>query len=130
MAWDYRWAVTSVPTSLAVYWGDEIGRRVSDEARKAGVSTDEFVANRATPDQLLQALATASDKLAADFGKWQTPWGDINRYPATHSGHRPEVRRCATQHPGRLHLGAMGIARVVRRSHVSRHEEDVRHERQ
>jgi acyl-homoserine lactone acylase PvdQ len=72
--------VTSVPTSLAVYWGDEIFRQVSDEARKAGVPNDEFVATRAAPDLLLQALATASDKLAADFGKWQTPWGDINRY--------------------------------------------------
>ncbi len=79
-AWDYRWATTSVPTSLAVYWGEEIGRRVSDEARKANLSSDEFVAKRATPDQLLQALASASDKLSADFGKWQTPWGDINRY--------------------------------------------------
>ena len=28
----------------------------------------------------LTALSTASDKLAADFGKWQTPWGDINRF--------------------------------------------------
>ena len=27
-----------------------------------------------------QALAAASDKLAADFGKWKTPWGDINRF--------------------------------------------------
>ncbi len=128
--WDYRWAVTSVPTSLAVYWGDEIGRQVSDEARKAGVPNDEFVATRAAPDQLLQALATASDKLAADFGKWQTPWGDINRYQRLTCGHRTEVRRCRTEHPGRLHLGAMGIAGVVRRSHLSRYEEDVRHERQ
>jgi acyl-homoserine lactone acylase PvdQ len=29
---------------------------------------------------MLQALAVASDKLAADFGKWQTPWGEINRF--------------------------------------------------
>src|SRR6185503_14215989 len=26
------------------------------------------------------ALAAASDKLAADFGTWKTPWGDINRF--------------------------------------------------
>ena len=26
--WDRRWAVNSVPTSLAVFWGEEIGRRV------------------------------------------------------------------------------------------------------
>ena len=29
---------------------------------------------------MLQALATASDKLTSDFGTWKTPWGDINRF--------------------------------------------------
>jgi acyl-homoserine-lactone acylase len=78
--WDYRWGVSSAPTSLAVYWGEEIGRRVAGDARKAGVSAETFVATKASPEQLLQALSTASDKLAADFGSWKTPWGDINRY--------------------------------------------------
>ncbi len=63
-SWDCRWSVTSVPTSLAVYWGEAIGTR----AATAG------------PDQLLQALAAASARLAADFGSWKTSWGDINRY--------------------------------------------------
>src|SRR5438034_574664 len=31
-------------------------------------------------EQMLQALSTASDKLTADFGTWNTPWGDINRF--------------------------------------------------
>ena len=78
--WDYRWSASSVPTSLAVYWGEELGRRVGDEARKAGVSADHYMANSATAEQRLQALAAASDKLAADFGSWKTPWGDINRF--------------------------------------------------
>ena len=78
--WDYRWATSSVPTALAVYWGEEIGRQVSEEVRKATIPSDEFIATRATSDQLLQALSAASDKLTTDFGKWQTPWGDINRY--------------------------------------------------
>ena len=34
----------------------------------------------ATPAQRLEALAAASDKLAADFGTWRTPWGEINRF--------------------------------------------------
>ena len=29
---------------------------------------------------MLQALAAASDRLAADFGSWKTPWGAINRF--------------------------------------------------
>jgi acyl-homoserine-lactone acylase len=67
--WDFRWSAASVPTSVAVYWGEALGRRVSS----TGVIT-------APPAEMLQALATATDKLAADFGKWQTPWGEINRF--------------------------------------------------
>src|SRR3954465_7901415 len=55
-------------------------RRVRDEARTANMSTDRYVAERATPAELLASLAAASDKLTADFGTWQTPWGDINRF--------------------------------------------------
>ena len=78
--WDYRWSTTSVATSLAVYWSEEGGRRVADEARRAGTSADNYLASHGTPEQMLQALAVASDKLAGDFGSWKTPWGDINRY--------------------------------------------------
>jgi acyl-homoserine lactone acylase PvdQ len=79
-SWDYRWSVSSVPTALAVYWGEELGRRVGDAAREAGVSADHYMANRATARERLEALAAASDKLTADFGTWRTPWGDINRF--------------------------------------------------
>ena len=78
--WDRRWSATSVPTSLAVYWGDELWQRVSADARKAGVTVYEYMATRATPQQRLEALAAASDKLTADFGSWKTPWGEINRF--------------------------------------------------
>jgi acyl-homoserine-lactone acylase len=63
-----------------VYWSEELGRQVAADARKAGITTDEFIASKATPDQMVQALAVAADKLAADFGSWKTPWGEINRY--------------------------------------------------
>ena len=78
--WNYRWSPSSVATSLAVYWGEELGRRVGDDARKAGVTADHYMANSATKERRLEALAAASDKLAADFGTWKTPWGDINRF--------------------------------------------------
>jgi acyl-homoserine-lactone acylase len=78
--WDYRWAVDSVPTSVAIFYGEDLWTRVSPEARKAGVSVYEFMKSRATSDQRLQSLAAGVDKLTADFGKWQTPWGEINRF--------------------------------------------------
>ncbi|HWF86941.1 MAG TPA: penicillin acylase family protein, partial [Vicinamibacterales bacterium] len=79
-SWDHRWSVTSIPTSVAVFWAEELGRRVGAEARKAGVSADDYAATKATPAERLAALSAASDKLAGDFGSWKTPWGDINRF--------------------------------------------------
>jgi acyl-homoserine-lactone acylase len=78
--WDYRWSAASVPTSLAVFWGEDFGRRVGPEARKAGVPADQYMATKATADERLQSLAAASDKLQKDFGSWKTPWGEINRF--------------------------------------------------
>jgi acyl-homoserine-lactone acylase len=66
--WDLRYTVESVPTSLAIFWGEELRRQVGG----AG--------DGASAEQMIQSLATASDKLEADFGSWRTPWGDINRF--------------------------------------------------
>jgi acyl-homoserine-lactone acylase len=73
--WDYRWSVTSVPTSLAVFWGQERARIGGRGGRRGGGAAVE-----PSGEELVQALAAASDKLAADFGTWKTPWGDINRF--------------------------------------------------
>jgi acyl-homoserine-lactone acylase len=78
--WDLRWGVNSVPTSLAVFWGQEIQKRVGDDAKKAGVYVSDYICTRAPAGLLLQSLSDASDKLTADFGSWKTPWGEINRF--------------------------------------------------
>ena len=78
--WDDRWSATSVPTSLAVFWGQDLLRGVYPEARAAGMSAMTYATQRATPAELLGALAAACDSLTADYGTWQTPWGDINRF--------------------------------------------------
>jgi acyl-homoserine-lactone acylase len=79
-AWDVRWSATSVPTSLAVFWAEDIQRKVAADARRAGMFADDYIASKVPPEQLLQSLAAASDKLTADFGTWKTPWGEINRF--------------------------------------------------
>ncbi len=47
--WDYRWGVTSVPTSLAVFWGEDIRRHSVDDARKAGFSSRSTSARKPLP---------------------------------------------------------------------------------
>jgi acyl-homoserine-lactone acylase len=76
--WDLRWGVNSVPTSLAVFWGEDLRRRLGGGAREAAPATD--AVTKASAEQLLQSLAAASDRLAGDFGSWETPWGEINRF--------------------------------------------------
>src|SRR6185437_8906219 len=66
-------------TSLAVFWGEDVTHRLGKQARGVNVSTIEYVAT-ASAEQLLESLAAASDRLTSDFGKWQTPWGEINRF--------------------------------------------------
>ncbi|MBS1819172.1 MAG: penicillin acylase family protein [Acidobacteria bacterium] len=78
--WDRRWSVSSVPTTLAVFWGEELWTKVAPEARKANLTVYEYMEARATAAQRLEALATIVDKLTADFGTWKLPWGDINRF--------------------------------------------------
>jgi acyl-homoserine lactone acylase PvdQ len=74
--WDFRWAVSSIPTSLAIFWAEEIRPKVTT----AGLPVEDYIATRATSQLMLQSLSIASEKLASDFGQWKTPWGEINRY--------------------------------------------------
>jgi acyl-homoserine-lactone acylase len=78
--WDLRWSVSSVTTSLAVFWGEELWRRSSADAAKAGMTVYDYMATKVTPRQQLEALAAATDTLQADYGSWKTPWGEINRF--------------------------------------------------
>ena len=79
-AWDDRWGVNSVATSLAVFWGRDIFGHVLAPAQALGISPQDYVVQRATRQQLLSSLAAASDQLTVNFGSWETPWGRINRF--------------------------------------------------
>jgi acyl-homoserine lactone acylase PvdQ len=79
-AWDRRWAVDSIATSLAVFWGEEIRRREMVNAKKSGMLAEDYIASKVPAEELLQSLSAASDRLTSDFGAWKTPWGNINRF--------------------------------------------------
>ena len=79
-SWDLRWSMTSVPTSLAVFWAEDIQRSLGVDARSAGTSLPDYVSSKVPAGRLLTSLSRASDKLTTDFGTWKTPWGNINRF--------------------------------------------------
>lgn len=78
--WNLRYAIDSVPTSLAVYWGQEMVAQHGARARAENIPAVDYIATRLSPADRLDALVRASAKLQADFGNWRTPWGEINRF--------------------------------------------------
>ena len=71
--WNYRWSMSSIPTSLAVFYASSGGGRGGRGGRGAESNVPES-------ERLLQNLSAAMDRLQADFGTWRTPWGEINRF--------------------------------------------------
>jgi acyl-homoserine-lactone acylase len=79
-SWDYRWGVESVATSVAVYWAEALTEAVPAGSRPARNQLPEFLAERTSDAQKVSALATALDRLEAEFGRWRVPWGEISRF--------------------------------------------------
>ena len=85
--WDDRWGIASIPTTLAVSWGDRMWNEVAEKAEAGGLdahTTDlreiDYIAEKADSKTRLEALARTVDTLTNDFGYWGVPWGEINRY--------------------------------------------------
>ena len=71
--WGFWWAVDSVPTSLAIYYGQELNRRMNARREDLGYSDEApyFEAvKRRSPSDLLASLNSAMDRLTVDFGSW------------------------------------------------------------
>ena len=79
-AWNYRWSVDSVATSLACLWGDALFSRSQNLAKAAKLSVYVYMAERISAQEKLSALAEVSDRLTRDFGTWRIAWGEINRF--------------------------------------------------
>jgi acyl-homoserine-lactone acylase len=79
-SWNRRTAADSVPTALAVFWGQELVNRKGFEARAAYEPVYDYLLGHLTSAERIESLAAAVARLQHDFGRWQTPWGEINRY--------------------------------------------------
>jgi len=76
--WDYRWSAESVPTTLAMFWGEHLWAEVRKDGQAPMVPIDLIEALPA--NRKLQALASVSERLEREFGRWNTPWGEVNRF--------------------------------------------------
>ena len=78
-SWDKRWSATSVPNTLAQFWGEELARRVAGRQWNDGRNMFRHI-EALSPAQKLDTFAAALDRLTRDFGGWRVPWGEVNRF--------------------------------------------------
>jgi acyl-homoserine-lactone acylase len=100
--WDYRWSAASVPTSLAVAWGDELMGRVGSRVPLyPEMAVYDYMADSTSAADRLDALRAAVEHLDRDFGTWRTPWGEINRFqrPGPDPAHPFDDRRASVAIP-------------------------------
>ena len=84
-AWDYRCGENSVATTLAVEWGQRLlpaiyRTQVADGEEDGQVTKTKLFAARASAENFLQPLQETISDLQNKFGRWQLPWGEINRF--------------------------------------------------
>jgi acyl-homoserine-lactone acylase len=82
--WDYHSGEQSVATTLAVEWAQKINHVIQKLYIDQGetdqvINTRQFAATASTAE-LLAPLLSVINELTTKFGKWQIPWGDINRF--------------------------------------------------
>jgi acyl-homoserine lactone acylase PvdQ len=80
--WDFRTSKESVAMSLAHFYGIEFARKFGQPERM--IPFNQQVLGRdplnLTDAGLLTAFDSAVTQLNEDFGTWNTPWGEINRF--------------------------------------------------
>jgi acyl-homoserine-lactone acylase len=76
--WDYRWGAGSVPTTLAMFWGEHLWAQVKADGQAPMAPID--LIDGLPPRRKLEALAAVSERLERAFGTWRTPWGEVNRF--------------------------------------------------
>ena len=82
--WDFHSSESSVATTLAIEWAGKLSTTIQklyiDEGESDQVENTKKFAATATPEQILPPLLAVINDLKKKFGKWQMPWGEVNRY--------------------------------------------------
>ena len=79
-SWDFGWSGESVPQSLAMFWVEELLKARPAPPGEPRNITDSRLNRRTSPGEKLRALQLAVARLQSDFGRWQVPWGEVNRF--------------------------------------------------
>ena len=76
-SWDYQTSKESVAMSIAHFYGENYQRQFRSLSRFAEPNP---TAKIPTPAELQDVLVQTLEQMNTDFGSWNIPWGEINRF--------------------------------------------------
>jgi len=80
--WDKNTGTSSVATNVAIHWAERLNivlRAEDPEILKNFTVKYGKILRTIAPTLMVQPLADVLEKLKKDFGRWDIPWGEINR---------------------------------------------------
>ena len=78
--WDYRWSAASVAQTLAMFWGKTLFNALDAAPGEPTNKKYMRLGRDTSAEQKLTALSDALAWLERDFGRWNVPWGEVNRF--------------------------------------------------
>ena len=79
-SWDLRVSADSVPMSLAYFYGMQYRSDGDNPDGLRGMELINYFGSESSHAERLRVFETAVARLVTDFGQWDTPWGEINRF--------------------------------------------------
>jgi acyl-homoserine lactone acylase PvdQ len=78
--WDFKTSKESVAMTLAHYYGTMYFREGERPEGLTSMKVVEYWGSNSPLEERVKILAMAVSKLEEDFGSWEMPWGEVNRY--------------------------------------------------
>ena len=81
--WDFKTSKESEAMTMAHFYGTrvwELGSSGQMNERPTQMELFNHIENYLSREEMLACLASVLSDLVADFGTWNVPWGEINRY--------------------------------------------------
>ncbi len=78
--WDFTTSEGSVSMTLAHYYGTRYQREGASPPGLTPMERIEYYGTESPPAERLAIFAGAVQQLEDDFGTWEMPWGEVNRY--------------------------------------------------
>ncbi|MEL6447173.1 MAG: acylase [Pseudomonadota bacterium] len=78
--WDHRTNANSVEMTLAHHYGMQFKKHGTYPGTLRGMALIEFLGTGSVTQERVATFERTVDELTRDFGRWDIPWGDVNRF--------------------------------------------------